>query len=192
MGSSVSCSAQTKPTHHLPPNILALPHTWHPDSPIPRFALHCKTSPVNKQAVSGSVHVWRGHLGLWRRTGRSSSSTDLGRECRCVHLPLWLKGWLCHSPMQLPVAWKGKGTKPAHHLKQSHHNGQLTVTETTPPHPQQTWCPTAGAISAPRLIDPAHGVHTGQGWREAAGCPCSCSEMLHWPDQREKHTDHRI
>ena len=73
------CSAQRhKPTHHLPRTVLALPHMWYPDSYIPLFTLHCKTSPVNKQVVSATVHIWRGSVGLWRRTGRSSRPREGG------------------------------------------------------------------------------------------------------------------
>lgn len=150
--------SETQPPHHptTTTTVLALPHVWYPDSYIPLFTLHCKTSPVNKQVVSATAHTWRGSFGLWRRTGRGSRPRE---GARWINSPAGSRrtGRPCRSQAQPLVVRQGDGTKPAHPPKRSRRGGRLGATDTTPVHPppRQTRCPTAGAINALRLMVPA-------------------------------------
>lgn len=167
----MSCSARRhKPTHHLPSTVLALPHAWYPESYIPLFTLHCKNSPVNKQVVSATVHIWRGSFGLWRRPGGSHRPGE-GAGCGSSPAGSRLKGRPCRRPALSLVVWQGNGTKPARHPKPSHRGGQLAATDTAPTHPlasavSRGWSHPCCEVGCP-CIQGARRL--GAGWRRRGG-----------------------
>lgn len=144
----VCCSAQRhESTHHLPP-ALALPQVWYPDGCIPLFTLHCKTSPVYKQAISGSVCVWRGSIacGGWQQPSMAACRAESPAGSR-------LEGQPCPSPATSGTAGRG--------LQGKWCGGQLA--KKTPSAPQQTRFSTGGAISALRSLAPAQSVQQAEG-----------------------------
>lgn len=98
-----------EPTRHLPA-ALALLHVWYPDVYIPLFTVHCKTSPVNKQMVSGTVFIWRGSIACG---GGRAAALEGNVQCK---QPRWqqAEGVAVLQPGSAASGVAGTGVKPLH------------------------------------------------------------------------------